>query len=71
MAHLVTLARETRVDRWPSITVKQQVMMINAGCSRASFPGEMAAEELANMASTLGCRSLFDGSMIKSLWTDD
>ena len=47
MGHLVTLAKETQEDRWPSRTA---VMMCNAGCSRASFPGVMAAVELESMA---------------------
>ena len=67
MGHLATLAKETQVDRWPSITALQQVMMINAGCSRASFPGGMAAVELGNMACIPGFQSLFGGSTIRSI----
>ena len=43
--------------------------MTSVGCSRASFPGGMAAVELENMVCILGCPFLPGGLTIKSMAT--
>ena len=59
----MTLAKETQEDRWPSRIAFH--LMTNGGCSRASFPGVMAAVELESMACTPGCQRLLVGLTIR------